>query len=162
MTGELGDIEKLAVESVTSRQRALLDLMEHTDRRAQQFVVAYVGLIGAALVLTSRPNGLPPDIVVPLLIYVMLLVMGVLFGWLATRTVEITLPGRKPSFWQWARRNNICSERAISAWLSEAELNLDKDGMTQKIAANHLSSCSKCGVAAVLWAATCLVFRAMA
>ncbi len=50
--GHLSDLQKLAIDSTIKHQASLMELMRHTDSRAQQLIAIYTGLASGAAVIS--------------------------------------------------------------------------------------------------------------
>jgi hypothetical protein len=103
--GTLTDIEKLAVDATIKRQSSLLELMRHTDLRAQQLITVYTGLAGAAVLFATSPWFSAASTIWTreiLGIYAAFLILGVLFALGACASVKVRLPSRGADFWLWA------------------------------------------------------------
>lgn len=159
MTGEpkLGDLEKLAVDNVIKRQQSLLDLMRHTDLRSQQFIVAYAGFMGAALLFSAKEFTAFEGVTITtpartcaavlVLIYAAALLLGAWFGFKACRTEKIGLASRGGDFWIWALDNE---PHAIKEFIKEADKHLCENEKIQMRAARMLKYSMMFGAVAIL------------
>lgn len=159
MTDEpkLSDLEKLAIDNVIKRQQSLLELMRHTDIRSQQFIVAYAGFMGAALLFAAKEftafQGSP--IATParhlaatlVLVYAAALLLGAWFGFQACRPAKVGLASRGGDFWIWALGNR---PHAIKEFIEEAEKHLRENEQIQGRAARMLKRSMICGAVAIL------------
>ena len=155
---EVSDIEKIAIDAVIKRQQSLLELMRHTDNRAQQFIVAYAGFMGAALLFSAREfSGNQVAVAgvhetniaaVFMIIYAVALLAGAVFGFLAVRPNALGLASRGPDFWVWALKDEN-SSRAIHAFLAEADKHLIENEGVQKRATGMLKISMLCGAVAI-------------
>ncbi|MEQ1714975.1 MAG: hypothetical protein ABL907_03150 [Hyphomicrobium sp.] len=159
MTGTVTDIEKIAIDAVIKRQQSLLELMRHTDNRSQQFIVAYSGFMGAALLFSAREfsathaelstnhsNTVAAAFVIT---YAVSLLAAAIFGFLAIRPAELGLASRGPDFWKWALKNEN-SASAIHAFLEEADKHVLENEKIQKRAVKMLGRSMWCGGVAIL------------
>lgn len=154
---QLTDLEKLAVDSVIKRQQSLLDLMRHTDTRSQQFIVAYAGFMGAALLFAAKEFTAFPASSIPtlarhlaaglVLVYAAMLLSGAWFGFQACRPEKVGLASRGGDFWIWALSNR---PHALKEFIEEADKHLRENEQIQTRAARMLKWSMICGAIAVL------------
>jgi hypothetical protein len=158
---ELTDLHKLAIDAVIKRQQSLLELIRHTDMRAQQLVGAYVGFAGAALLFSTRDGSMKCGytaaiVAVIVLLFALLMCAGAVFSFAAGRFARVGLPSRGPEFWQWAIK---CQDHpaVVDEFLKEAAKHLDDNIDLQRDAARMLRYSMACGLAAVIVASQGLI-----
>jgi hypothetical protein len=146
----LSEFEKFAIDATIKRQISLLDLMKHTDTRAQQLIAVYTGLAGAAGALATsgwmKEASEPTKLL--LVGYATFLVLGVVFAFQACRTVDLKLPSRSGDYWVWVGGKKGRAQDFLTA----ADASSRESERLQDAAANWLCSAMVAGQSAVLLA----------
>lgn len=149
----LTELEKLAFDGTVKRQQSLLDLMRHTDSRAQQFIVAYSGLMGAALLFAVKEFTGPVEpryaAVGFVVTYALSVFFATYFAFQACRHNQIGLASRGADFWEWALANSNAKD-ALAHFLSNSEKQMRENEDIQKRAARMLKHSMSCGMVALV------------
>jgi hypothetical protein len=151
------EFDKFAIDATIKHQVCLLDLMKHTDTRAQQLVSMYTGLVGAAVVLaTSKWFESAPGLVrLFIFLYAAFLAFGAMFAFQACQSVELTLPSRSGNYWN-ALRNDPRPDD-VTLLLMSADQEVRKGVELQSNAARSLKIAMNAGRLAI-WSAAAAVF----
>jgi hypothetical protein len=150
---KLSDIDKLAIDATIKYQSSLLDLMKHTDSRAQQLIAMYTGLAGAAatVALSDWLKNSSVHAAAKLLLvgYAAMLFLGAAFAFQACRSVDLTLPSRSGDFWLWYKNN---PEHGAKEFLLAAEESARKNEKLQSDSGDWLKYSMVSGQIAIAFA----------
>ncbi|WP_192182171.1 hypothetical protein [Mesorhizobium amorphae] len=149
---------KAMLDDARGRDAAWLTLLLATDRQAIELFRIYMTLgiavsSGLAAGLAKQVLGHEIYPIVALGSMLLCLFAACIYCLKAMRPIEISLPGRTGKFWQWAMRDDITEQAALSAYFDYAQTAQDMNSKVNSRNSSDLNIAKKLGIAAFAVAA---------
>jgi hypothetical protein len=149
------DDMRFALNDARERHKATIDLIIGIDRQALSFLQLYVTLAGAALsgagvILLSTTSNYPRALGVGLLAFAAPLLIGAILCIITIWPAKISPPGRDPDFWQWADREDISTDVAYRAYLTNLTVKAKQNDLLNVRLSNWMLAAKTAGIAAPL------------
>lgn len=151
---------KLALEDVVRFQSQQVDLLHRGDTKAMRLMALYIAVAGALTTQTISlhyGNASPVESIYFLGGTAAVLMLGAYFALRALWVVPIYLAGRKPDFWLWVLEYDISSEKAIRAYIEQAQQSIEHNERANNSASKLMRRAYICGPLSLLFGAACLL-----